>query len=111
MVNNPRFPHYVKVLRAVKDEFGNIVFDENGQPTYTQIHESSCGIRNQSGNVRTTKDAIDADFKLSLPRHSVNIKEGDLCELTTFTDTIHLTVLRALIHNFGANIWASKTAN
>lgn len=111
MADNPRFPHSIKVYRAAKDNFGNVVFDSNGEPAYTLVLDSKCGIRTKSGNIRSTKDAIDADFNLALPRHIIDIQEGDFCEITTYTSTMRLTVRKAMTYNFGSNIWANKVSN
>lgn len=111
MVDNPRFPHDIKVFRALKDKFGNVAFDDNGEPAYTQILDSKCGIRTQSGNIRITKDVIEADYKLSLPRHTIDIQEGDICEVNTYTSKMRLSVVKSFTYNLGSNIWANKVAN
>lgn len=111
MADNPRFPHNIKIYRAAKDDFGNILFDDNGEPAYTLIHDSICGIRTQSGNIRTSGEVINADYKLALPRHFVDIQAGDLCILTTYTSTKKLTVLKSETYNMGSNIWANNNSN
>lgn len=111
MVDNPRFPHDIRVFRAAKDEFGNVILDENGEPAYTLILESKCGIRTQSGNIRNTKDAIEAEYKFALPRHTVDIQEGDMCEVTHYTSEMRLVVTKATTYNFGSNIWANNVVN
>nr|DAN77133.1 MAG TPA: hypothetical protein [Caudoviricetes sp.] len=110
-MENVRFPHRIIISRAAIDQFGNVVLDDNGKPEYRVVLESVCGIRTQTGNVQNTKDALATDYKLALPRHSVDIQEGDMVELYTYTRIMRLVVKKATTFNFGSNIWANESAN
>lgn len=110
-MDNVRFPHRIVISRAAVDDFGNIVLDDEGKPQYTVVLESRCGIRTQTGNVQNTKDALATDYKLALPRHTVDIQNGDRVELYTYTTTMRLVVIKATTFNFGTNIWANESAN
>lgn len=114
MLTNPRFPHYVKVLRAVTDENGRPVTDEQTAEEITEtVFESECGLRDMVRGLDIDSEVVKADYKLSLPKHSFIINKGDY---VIFTNSINNQVKEgkveeAKVFNLGANIWFNENGN
>ncbi len=74
-INNPRFPHYVVIERALQDIYGSPVTDEEtGEEIFETVFESVCGLRDMVRGLDIDKEVVKADYKLSLPKHTSIIK-------------------------------------
>lgn len=109
-IDNPRFPHRVKIYRPVKGEDGN-VSDKDGIPYPPElVFESECGYREKHKS-RTTGQVIVADILLGLPIHKVLLLPGDIVEMTDYQRTYRGTLVDSKVYNMGANIWFNETKN
>lgn len=114
MVDNPRFPHYVVVKRALKDINGTPITDPlTGDEQLEIVFESECGLRHMVRGLDIDAEVIKADYKLSIPIHTFIIKKGDYL---IFTNKLNGEVKEgkieeAKVFNLGANIWFNENGN
>lgn len=113
MVNNPRFPHKVKILRERIDAQGQPVLDDNMNPVLDIVLESSCGNRGDGKDTSWKGEVVTADYKLALPKHSFIIRRGDYVEFTNGIngELIKGQVVKSEVNNLGANIWFNYSSN
>lgn len=112
-VNNPRWPHHVKILRERIDNDGNPILDDEMNPILDIVFESECGDRSDNKDTSWQGEVITADYKLSLPKHSVIIHRNDYVEFTNGIngELIKGQVVKAKVNNLGANIWFNYSSN
>lgn len=131
---NPRFPHTLRVWRISKDNHGEPVTNDDGDPIYNivtlrsavlsdempivqpdgcfETHMSEWvhfGYRNQ-----TTKDSTDvivSDYKLATPPLFTQIKPGDRVEIRDYTRSYWGEVVKMMPFNLGSNIWVNEIRN
>lgn len=133
MAYNPRFPYTLKVLRAVMDENGEPVFDENADPTYVAqeflvadyemqmpkrekdgtpvtrtLTSIPFGYRQQTANAVINGDVIIAEMKIACPLVIGEIRTKDLLEMTDDDRTFRAEVVKKINTNFGTNIWYNE---
>ncbi len=133
MAYNPRFPYTLKVLRAVMDENGEPVFDENANPTYVAqefpvadyemqmpkrekdgtpvtrtLTSIPFGYRQQTANAVINGDVIIAEMKIACPLVIGDIRTKDLLEMTDDDRTFRAEVVKKINTNFGTNIWYNE---
>lgn len=113
-MDNPRFPHKVKVTRIV-------TIGPNSAPQEKElvILESKC--RNYQNNGTAKKklvsDVNTADFTLALPRENmlgIDVYPGDIIYVEGYLSGAVLKGIAATygqVNNLGANIWYNKSAN
>lgn len=113
MVNNPRFPHFVKILREKHDKEGNLILDEDMNPVLEVVFESVCGDRSDGKDTSWFGEVITADYKLALPKHSFIINRNDYVEFTNGIngEVVKGQVVKPKVNNLGANIWFNFTDN
>ena len=110
-MENPRFPHKAKIFRAKTNDEGLPEVDENGDPySPVLVFETICGYREQS-KPRTSGEVMVADFKISLPKHQMDIYPGDIIEMTDYSRTFSGKIVKSIVFNMGANIWFNETRN
>lgn len=112
-VDNPRFPHTMQVLRPQKDEKGNDMYDDVGNPVFEVVFESVCGLRDMVRGTDVEIEVLKSDYKLSLPKHSFIINFRDTVKVThSYTGEVIMGEVEASkIWNFGANIWFQSNGN
>ncbi|WP_459187307.1 hypothetical protein ACGE0T_14355 [Parabacteroides sp. APC149_11_2_Y6] len=110
MVNNPRHPHNLQVLREQIDSEGNIMFDEEGNPLTEVVFESVCRIY-PTGKSRYLGEVVTSDYTISLPLHDFYIKPGYFVKVTTPIRVLSGVVVDSYVNNIGANIWFNITDN
>ena len=133
MVYNPRFPYSFRVLRAVMNEFGEPVFDENAKPVYESVpltvanYERNMpkryrdgeissreltvipfGYRQQTANAVINGDVIIAEMKIACPLIIGEVLTKDLLEMTDEDRTFRAEVVKKINTNFGSNIWYNE---
>lgn len=114
MVNNPRFPHYVAVLRALTDEYGTPMTDPlTGEELSEVVFESVCGLRDMVRGLDIDAEVIKADYKLALPKHIFIIRKGDyvIFRNNTNGEIKEGRVEESKVFNLGANIWFNQNGN
>lgn len=141
MAYNPRFPHTLKVIRPELDGYGEVVFDENGDPTYhvleldkvlfenddwetgeplfdrngrpltEKVDHIEWGYRTSTGGFRDSGDVAEADFKISTPMFTTPLNTGDFLEMTDYDRTWRMEVLKKTTYNWGSNIWVKDVKN
>ena len=113
-MNNPRFPHDVKIFRARTDFSGTPLIDtQTGEEIFECVFESECGLRDMVRGWDIDTEVLKADYKLALPKHSFIIKKGDYLEFTnSITGEVKKgRVEESKIFNLGANIWFNENGN
>lgn len=133
---NPRFPHSLSVLRAKRDEDGQIVFDDNGDALYEKVAfrvvesvdgepllngdgefitsestEISFGYRTNSKNIRERGNVVVADFKLACPMFFGELLYDDVVVLTDYDRTFKAVLVKKTTYNMGTNIWVNEIEN
>lgn len=133
---NPRFPHSFSIKRASVDSSGDIVYDANGDPTYTTLSLSvvttldgdptfdsqgqlittsadnlSFGYRDSSRNTSDSKDVVIADYKIACPMFTTELYYGDIIEITDYQRTYKGKVVKKMTYNWGSNIWFDEIKN
>lgn len=133
---NPRFPHELRVWRARKNDYGEPMTDQNGDPIYdivkakvavviddkpqmlpdgtfnTEISEwIGFGYRTQGKNTRETVDVAVSDFKLATPPLLTYIEPGDRVEIKDYVRTFWCEVVKMTTFNLGSNIWVNEVKN
>ena len=113
-MDNPRFPHRVKVTRTV-------TIGTNAAPQKKElvILESEC--RNYqntgSGKKKLVSEVNVADFTLAIPRENmvgIDVYPGDTIYVDGYLNGSTLKGIAATygqVNNLGANIWYNKSAN
>lgn len=133
MAYNPRFPHSLRVFRAVFNAGGEPVFDDAGRPMYetlvfevadytdnipirfkcgqpvtTQRSVIPFGYRQQNANSVLTGDVIRAEMRIACPLVIGEIRTKDLLELTDDDRVFRAEVVKKINTNFGTNIWYNE---
>lgn len=133
---NPRFPHTLRVWRPRKDDNGEPITNEEGDPSFevvmldkvvmldnepqtlsdgsfaTEIVDYiDFGYRTQGKNTRDTSDVVVSDFKLSTPMFLNHLNPGDRVEITDYERTFWGEVVKKVTFNLGSNIWINEVKN
>ena len=108
-VDNPQFPHYVKILRSDDGRYD----EDTGEELFEVVFESKCGLRDMVRGTDVEIEVLKADYKLALPKHSFKIEFRDTVEFTnSYTgEVIRGEVESSKVWNFGANIWFQSNGN
>lgn len=104
MVSNPRFPHHCRIYRRVDDPFHGTTFE-------TDLYEGECRKSpNRTGGYAETP--VKGDFRLGVPDTDIDVKSGDLMDITDKSDTYTaVTVTDAYVGNLGTTIYFNLTKN
>lgn len=133
---NPRFPHTLRVWRFRKDDNGEPITDDEGNPIQevvmlekvvmidyapvvlsdgsfsTELVDTiNFGYRTQGKNTRDTVDVVVSDFKLSTPMFLNHLNPGDMVEITDYERTFWGEVVKKATYNLGSNIWINEVKN
>ncbi len=141
MIHNPRFPHTLRVLRPSLDEYGQPVFDENGDPTFStlllkkvvmtedeadngdptfnsdgsfvteDVEEIRWGFRTSTGGFHDSGEVAEANYKIATQMFLTPLNTGDVLEMTDFDGTTRMEVLKKTTYNWGTNIWVKDVKN
>lgn len=141
MIHNPRFPHTLRVLRPVLDEYGQPAFNENGDPFFTtlvlqkvvmtddeadngdpafnndgsfvteDVEEIRWGYRTSTGGFHDSGEVAEANYKIATQMFLNPLFTGDVVEMTDFDGTTRMEVLKKTTYNWGANIWVKDVKN
>ena len=137
MTFNPRWPHTFKVVEESLDENGLPVTDEGGRPvTSTKllerivydggfnprrnsdgsfvtetVDEMPWGYRTSTGGLKTAGEVIVADYKISAPMMLTELPTGTVLEMTDYTHTFRVKILKMTTYNWGTNLWVDNIKN
>lgn len=136
LMYNPRFPHSFRLKKARYDEYGNPVFDDNGDAIYEYVNmecvemkdhepvrdsegnfvtyfseEVNFGYRTSSKSASTVNDMVTADFCIACPMVLTEIHSGETLELRDYERTYYGTVVKKTTFNLGTNIWFNEVRN
>lgn len=103
-IKNPRYPHHVRIYRREEDGFTGAYAD-------TDLYEGKCRKEpNRTGGY--AERVIKGDFRMSVPDTSIDVKSGDLMDITDKGGYMReVTVNDAYIGNIGVTIWFNLTKN
>lgn len=104
---NPRFPHWVKIVREITDISVN-------PPTSTSstILESECrNFPSKTGGTGITEGVFISDYTMSMPFTEFAIETGDILTVTDRARTFTGIVVNSYNGNLGCMIWHNKTNN
>jgi hypothetical protein len=108
MINNPRFPHNVKIVRMVDSDVYNPFEPSDGQELV--VYQGKC--RNYKNNNTKEKDGVYiSDFVLSIPFTLIDIKAGDTVLLEDRVRVIKGIVVDNYLGNIGLNVYYNKINN
>lgn len=110
MMNNPRHPHSLQILRELLDEDGNTILDGEQNPITEVVFESVCRVY-PTGKSRYLGEVVTSDYTISLPLHDFYIKPGYFVKVTTPIRVLSGVVVDSYVNNIGANIWFNITDN
>lgn len=133
---NPRFPHKLRVWRVRKDDYGEPMTNDDGDPIYDIIRIQAAilidekpvmntdgtyeteaiewvdfGYRTQGKNTRETLDVVMSDYKLSTAPLMTYIQPGDRVEIKDYLRTYWADVVKMMTFNLGSNIWVNEVKN
>lgn len=133
---NPRFPHMLRVWRSRKNDYGEPMTNNEGNPLYdivrlkavvmvdslpvvnadggfgTEMTEwISFGYRTQGKNTRETVDVVVSDFKLATPMFLTPLEAGDRVEIMDYERSYWGEVVKKVTYNLGSNIWINEVKN
>jgi len=134
---NPRWPHTFRVVEETLDANGLPVTDENGRPvtrTKTverivydgnynprrnsdgsfqtqEVDEMPWGYRTSTGGLKTAGEVIVADYKVSTPMMLTELPTGTVLEMTDYTHTFRVKILKMTTYNWGTNLWVDNIKN
>ena len=133
---NPRFPHKFRVWRVRKDDYGEPMTNDEGDPIYDIIRIQAAilidekpvmntdgtyeteaiewvdfGYRTQGKNTRETLDVVMSDYKLSTAPLMTYIQPGDRVEIKDYLRTYWADVVKMMTFNLGSNIWVNEVKN
>lgn len=106
IVDNPRFPHKVQILKESIDQ-------TTGKTSYNVVFESECGLRDMVRGTDTEVEVFKADYKLAIPLTSFLVKKLDLVRLihSRTGEIIEGKVEAYRAFNLGCNIWFQSNGN
>lgn len=133
---NPRFPHTLVVKRAERNSSGEIVYDANGDATYSPVtltianyandepirlsdgtfstytaESIKFGYRTSSQNTKAAGDAVMSDFKLATPMFFTELLYDDIIEITDYDKSYKARLVKKTTFNWGTNIWIDEIRN
>ena len=134
---NPRWPHTFSVLAESLDSDGLPVTDTDGKPIRTamtlkkvvydpqwnprfasdgsllteDVTEMPWGYRTSTGGLKTAGEVIVADYKVSSPMMLTELPTGTVLEMTDYTHTFRVKVLKMTTYNWGTNLWLDNIKN
>lgn len=133
---NPRFPHSLRIWRACKDDYGQSMTDDEGNPIYDVVRIQKAvvvdgfpmmcadgsfrtesvewiefGYRTQGKNTKETTDVMVSDYKLATAPLLTFLEPGDRVEVKDFTRTFWGEVVKMATFNLGTNIWINEIMN
>lgn len=133
---NPRFPHSLRVWRSRKDDNGDPMTNDKGDPIYDIVRLKavvmvdnlpvvrsdgsfetepaewmSFGYRTQGKNTRETVDVQVSDFKLATPMFLTPLEAGDRVEIKDYDRSYWGEVVKKATFNLGSNIWVNEVKN
>lgn len=105
-INNPRFPHQVKVVRLINT-------GTNARPKVEDeiLLQSECRNYLSSTRGKEKSEVLVSEYTISLPRHTVLVKTGDTVIVHDATGEIKGSVVAAQVNNLGANIYYNSVKN
>lgn len=135
-MENPRFPHTLKLIVQKTDEHGEPVTDTDGNPiesvceiavavlkdgapvrdTEGKFITEKCtelpfGYRTSTGNSKTSGDVLVCDYKLACPPFFTPMPAGSILEISDYSRTCRFKVIKQTTYNFGSNIWVDEIRN
>ena len=134
---NPRWPHTLRVLSESLDSDGMPVVDSEGMPVRASrplerveygpdwnprrrpdgtfvtdwVEDMPWGYRTATGGLKTSGEVIVADYKVSCPMILTEIETGAVLELTDYTHTFRVKLLKMTTYNWGTNLWLDNIKN
>ena len=130
---NPRFPHTLRVWRSRKNDYGEPMTDNDGDPIFdivtlkavvmvdgrpvvlsdgsfdTELTEwLAFGYRTQRKSTKDTTDVMVSDFQLATPMFLTPLEAGDRVEIKDYERTYWGEVVRKHTFNLGSNIWINE---
>lgn len=130
---NPRFPHKLRVWRSRKNDYGEPMTDNDGDPIFdivtlkavvmvdsrpvvlsdgsfdTELTEwLAFGYRTQGKSTKDTTDVMVSDFQLATPMFLTPLEAGDRVEIKDYERTYWGEVVRKQTFNLGSNIWINE---
>ena len=130
---NPRFPHTLRVWRSRKNDYGEPMTDNDGDPIFdivtlkavvmvdgrpvvlsdgsfdTELTEwLAFGYRTQGKSTKDTTDVMVSDFQLATPMFLTPLEAGDRVEIKDYERTYWGEVVRKHTFNLGSNIWINE---
>ena len=133
---NPRFPHKLRVWRNRLNDFGEPIYDNDGEPIreivplemvnmvdyQPKVYSDGCletdlvdviefGYRTQGKNTKDSVDVNVSDYKLATPMFITPLQPGDLVEITDYDRTYWGEVVKKATFNLGSNIWINEVKN
>ena len=134
---NPRWPHTFTVIGEALDENGLPVTDENGDPVTSQmtfekvlydsgynpirhadgsfvtetVTEMPWGYRTSTGGMKTSGEVWVADYKISCPMFLTDLPSGTVLQMTDYSRTFRVKVVKMTTYNWGTNLWVDNIKN
>lgn len=130
---NPRFPHTLRVWRSRKNDYGEPITDDEGNPIYDIVTLEAVvmidgrpmalsdgsfdtypvewiefGYRTQGRNTKDTLDVMVSDFNLATPMFLTPLEAGDRVEIKDYEREYWGEVVKKMTFNLGSNIWINE---
>lgn len=99
------------VLIAEYDSNWNPRKNSDGTFVANEVTEVPWGYRTSTGGMKTAGEVIVADYKISTPMCLTDIPTGTLLEMTDYTHTFLVKVIKATTYNWGTNLWVDNVKN
>ena len=134
---NPRWPHTFRVLSESLDENGLPVTDSDGKPVVgtmslekvvydpqwnprfradgsfltETVTEMPWGYRTSTGGMKTSGEVFVADYKISCPMFLTDLPSGTALEMTDYSRTFRVKLIKMTTYNWGTDIWVDNIKN
>ena len=134
---NPRWPHTFKVVEETLDENGLPVTDASGNPVTQDaqvelivydaqwnprrrpdgsfvtelVTEVPWGYRTSTGGLKAAGEVIVADYKMSCPMMLTELPTGTVLQMTDYTHSFRVKVMKMTTYNWGTNLWLDNIKN
>ena len=134
---NPRWPHTFTVLAESLDSNGTPVTDSEGKPVRSSmplekveyddqwnpryysdgtfvtewVVEMPWGYRTSTGGMKTSGEVFVADYKISCPMFLTDLPSGTVLEMTDYSRTFRVKVIKMTTYNWGTNLWVDNIKN
>ena len=99
--------------KITADQVRNAVLSHRADGSFETetVEEMTRGYRTSTGGLKTAGEVIVADYKVSCPMLLTELETGTVIEMTDYTHTFRVKLLKMTTYNWGTNLWLDNIKN